>query len=230
MDPYIYEAFKQRHPHTTSLDALFGLLRAELTERLAAIEVDESTQGRALIGLAIELRPSKTVSYNGTMSAKLTKQWLETRCELPQQRTPEGNFNPNYGEPGFKGKVWFRLDEELPPRTSSVTQFFEPNVMHVGGGGYSTWEGPWNEFGTQLEKRNVGIPWGQKGKLAAYCYDIHFFISDVPGLDHMEVMLKMQDREFESKYYFEWQRDNQAALDENMLCHLDRLQEEMKAE
>jgi len=221
MDPHIYEAFKSRNPHTTSLDAVLEIVRDEVNARLAEHE-------RELIGLAMRINPKPNVSFNGTMSADLTKEWLSTRCELKPSVTENGSLIEDRGEPGYDGKIWFRLDQELPPGFGSVNKLFEPSMIHVGGGGYSTWQGPWNAFGKEMESYNIGLPWGLKGTLAAYAYDMHFFKSDIPGLDHMEVMLKLQDRELEKEYYLEWQRDGQPESDRDLIEQLQSLREQLE--
>ena len=214
MDPHIYEAFKKRNPHTTSLQDLFMVLQNELTERIAALKLEGQRLDIELLGLAMKISPVNEMYYGNSLSTKATKYHRQ-----------HGNW-PKHGEgkePGFEGKVWFRTDRELSMAMGSTDALFRPSMMHLGGGGYSTWGGPWNQLGKDMEKLNAGLPWGRKGRLSAYAYDIHFFVSDIPGLDHAEVMLKMQDRDWEKEYYFEWQDPGQEARDKDTLAVLDML-------
>ena len=217
MDLAPYRAFAEKHNHTPTLDELFNdVLLPDLRESIANLNNDD-TPHNELIGLCIDISPKNRITYNGSMSATKYHYWHERGGIIPK--------DADVGSPGFIGRIWFRTTRELK-QFSSLSTLFTPLMMRLGGGLYSTWDGPWNVLGKQIEDLNVGLPWEDKGKLAAYAYDLHFFTADIPGLDQMEVMLKLQDKQWESKYTFMWEADGQPKRDQVLLSQLRSLKEQ----
>lgn len=117
---------------------------------------------------------------------------------------------------GYAGNIWFRLEKEL----GDYSAFFNGSMLHVGGGGYSTWNGPWQEYGQEITKLEVGVPWALRRPLPAYAFNTYFYVSDFPDIDQFAIMQKLGDEELPTEIKFSWQDDD---LEENDRQYLDFL-------
>lgn len=223
-----YQAFKQQYPVLASPDAVFEMIKVELAKKLSNLQVNDELHHLELLGAAMRVMPKKHVSVNGTMSMALYAHWLETKCMLPSQLDQDGNFNEDFGEPAFIGKIWFRTDKEIPRTLKSISELFDSMPVHIGGGGYSTFGGPWNSLGIKIEKLNVGVPWKLRGELSAYAFDMHFFKTDMPGLDQLEVMYKLQDKEYNQEHFLCWETQDQLTADIDLISSLEALREKLE--
>ena len=112
-------------------------------------------------------------------------------------------------------------------RIANTPALFRPSMIRTAGGGYSTYKGPWWNLGLELSDLNSGLEWAERGELYAYCYDIYFFTRDIPGMDEIEIMMKLQDNKW-TRATYEWYQDGLAEADHKMLDSLAHLQNHKK--
>lgn len=101
-------------------------------------------------------------------------------------------------------------------------------MFHIGTGGYSTWEGPWNEYGKTINTLEVGVPHSQRRELAAYSFGSQFYIIDFPGLDEYAVMEKLSDRKLPPEITRHWYADDLDNNDNDYLNFLNLYRDQMK--
>lgn len=123
---------------------------------------------------------------------------------------------------GYSGKIWFRLENELH---NGFDALFYGSMFHIGTGGYSTWEGPWQELGKEIYKLEVGVPWELRQKFAAYTFSGQFYLSDFPDLDQFAIMQKLSDEPMPAVLKFLWQEDGLEERDQFYLNQLKTFQE-----
>lgn len=121
-------------------------------------------------------------------------------------------------EPSYSGKIWLRFEKDI---VGSFGALFSGSMYHIGTGGYSTWEGPWQEYGNQLQKLEFGVPWELRRTLSAYSFGSQFYLSDFPVLDQAAIMRKLADEHMPTAIVFDWKEDD---LDEGDRDYLEFLQ------
>jgi len=117
---------------------------------------------------------------------------------------------------GYSGKLWVRFEREL----SYGFDFLSGCMIHIGTGGYSTWEGPWQELGNSLQRHEIGVPWNLRQPLACYTFSCQFYLSDFPDLDQMALLQKLSDGEMPKEVSFFWQEDGLEKRDQDYINFL----------
>lgn len=111
--------------------------------------------------------------------------------------------NPIIEMGGYTGKVWFRFEHEF--RGNPIMLFKDTGYL-LGVGGYSTWNGPWQETGQAFNRWETGVPRNLCTRpLAAYAFSTQLYISDFPGIDQTMLMNKLGDYPIQARETFTWE-------------------------
>lgn len=158
-----------------------------------------------LLGLSFKM------SY--TQSAYIGKSVLQR--EFDQRRSGERDTV------GYSGKIWLRFLHELADGFNALNGC----MLHIGTGGYSTWEGPWQELGISLQKHEQGVPWNLRQELACYTFSSQIYLSDFPDLDQLAIMNKLGDQGMPKNITFFWQEDGLEERDHEYITSLQAYKE-----
>jgi hypothetical protein len=122
---------------------------------------------------------------------------------------------------GYTGKLWFRFEYDFIG--NPITLFKDTGYL-LGVGGYSTWNGPWQETGQQFNRWETGVSRNLcTRQLAAYAFSTQFYISDFPGIDQTMLMNKMGDRPIQAHEEFTWEGYDLKTADTRYLEYLKAL-------
>jgi hypothetical protein len=179
------KAFLAKHPPITELEDVGNAVRNHLAMKAKNHRIFGQLINNRLLGVKLSLDYGN-IPYSG-------KSVKTCDYEMLKIGTPDHN--------SYSGKIWFRLAKESD---SQAVEMFADSLFHLGGGGYSTWEGPWNEFGKEVSRLEQGCPRNLRMPLAAYSFQFQFFISDFPELDQLAIMIKLSDEQLPKKCEYFW--------------------------
>jgi hypothetical protein len=200
--------FLAQHPPITELDDVGNAVRDHLAMKAKNHKIYGQLIDNRLLGVKLSLDHSR-IPYTGK-SIK-TRDWEMLKIGEPDHYS-------------YSGKIWFRLAKEAGV---DAHHLFDDSLFHLGGGGYSTWEGPWNEFGKEASRLEQGCPRNLRQPLAAYSFQFQFYISDFPELDQLAIMLKLSDEQLPKKWEYYWVEPDLDANDEKYLEFLRKYREGM---
>lgn len=125
---------------------------------------------------------------------------------------------------GYAGELFFRTQDEL--KQKPPTDFFKDCLFHIGAGGYSTWNGPWQNVGRQINELEQGVPWELRECFGAYAFAFQFYLSDFPSIGQMDLMMKLSDKTLPKS--FEYYRE-EIDLEARDNCYMDYLRNYKKS-
>lgn len=106
----------------------------------------------------------------------------------------------------------------------SPALLFQNTGFFLGTGGYSTWQGPWNQTGLDFNRWETGAPYNLRTRpLAAFAFACQFYIQDFPGIDQSFVMAKLSDQPILTDSRFAWEDPNLRADDVRYIDYLRSL-------
>ena len=108
------------------------------------------------------------------------------------------------GYPGFSGRVWIRLSEEID---SFASDLFWKTFTHPGTGGFGSYSGPFTWISNCYFKR-FGHGNSTYPKPVIYSWDYRFFLPDFPLIleyvNNYRPWLILQDKSPDFQHIFEW--------------------------
>lgn len=123
----------------------------------------------------------------------------------------------------YQGSIWLRFAYELRLYAHVYNEMFydTPFVRFSqmetpfvrSSGGYSTYGGPWQSLGLELQRLEIGIPWNYRQPLACYAFSFKFDTESFPLLHQNLVLEKLSSETWVPKTHrYDWKI---AGLDEH---------------
>lgn len=206
--------FLHNYGPVPDLDALFYAVRDHVADKIANHKIDGQRYDNRLIGFSWKMQYTTERYSNGRSIAEECARY-----------TSAGNTVLN-DNASYSGTVFIRAAKRML-WLGSVSNLFKGSMVTLGTGGYSTYNGPWNEFGKKCNELEVGIPYSQIEHLETYAYSNQFFLSDFPDLGQMAVMAKLSDTMLQKDITNLWEEDGLAEADKAYIEKLTNLYEKV---
>lgn len=112
----------------------------------------------------------------------------------------------------YQGSLWLRFAYELRLYEHVYNEMFYDTPFVRSTGGYSTYGGPWQSLGSELQRLEIGIPWNYRQPLACYAFSFKFDTESFPLLHQHLVLEKLSSETLVPKTHrYDWKI---AGLDE----------------
>lgn len=192
------DQFLRRWSAPRDLNHLHDITRDQINHNIQIL----SDGKNRLVGMDCSLVRCQYNTYMSGSLQSMIAQRAGTHCET---------------EYGYSGCIAIRLAEK---KTFNSLDVFQDSLIHAAGGNYSTYGTVFNQQGRyryELETTNK-VQWKHQEPFEVYIYNVKFFIQDFPSLAEHEVMLKLEDREWQRTYnrYFidphQQQRDREYGI------------------
>lgn len=200
--------FLKNYGPVLDFDDLGNAVVAFVDDRARAEIIDGQLTDNYLIGL------HWTVDYTCVAYAGHS---INTRESIMRQSTERDTI-------GYAGRMWVRFARDI---FRSPDQYFVGSMFHLGAGGYSTWEGPWNEYGKQISELEQGVPVGHRRPFGTYSFSCQFYLSDFPDIDQYAIMKKLEDDAMPERHVFGWDIDGIEQEDQVYIDFLKDYREKM---
>ena len=122
---------------------------------------------------------------------------------------------------GYVGRIWIRFERDY---VGNPARLFQDTGFVLGQGGYSTWQGPWNQTGLEFNRWETGVPYNLRTRpLAAFAFTCQFYVQDFPGIDQSYLMAKLSDQPISTDSRFSWEDPDLRAADHDYINYLRSL-------
>ncbi len=194
------QAFLDQYGPVMTCDELATALIQVVNDRLVDHAREKNTRVNSMIGFHWEMTYS-------------------SQSQLAERALTAGNRIAEMG--GYTGKVWFRFEYEF---VGNPAMLFKDTGYLLGVGGYSTWNGPWQQAGLEFNRWETGVPHNQRTRpLAAFAFSTQFYIADFPGIDQTLIMDKISDQPIQAGSEFSWSAYDLGAADQKYIDYLKSL-------
>ena len=176
--------FNDKYGAVSSFDQLFGTLTTHITARVPQQATRIQSTSNRLLGLSWNI--SHILDHSLHLPHDAIKS-VDHYSHIVNQKYYDINKDNVY-----VGTVWLRFEHEVV-EGSCFPSIFHGSMINLFAGGYSTYQGPWQQHGRKINDLEHGVPWTIRQPLAAYAYNCYFYVNDFPSIDEHAVMLKLQD-------------------------------------
>lgn len=192
--PLFNQAFLDCYGPIMTCEELGHALIRVLDDRLAARAQEREVRANRVIGLHWDMTYTKTLPY-----------WHS--ADKPTA--------------GYVGKIWIRFAHDY---VGNPGMMLRETGYRIGVGGYSTWQGPWQDRGRQFNQYEAGVPYNlRKRDMAAFAFASQFYVEDFPGIDQTFLMAKLSDQPIIVDSRFKWEVPGLEQADEDYIAYLKEL-------